>query len=1430
MISAEQYIKKILGIVVFLILQWIVCDLSVAQSSFVIRVSDLNGLPVSAVTVQGNNGFGINITDGQGQLTVPSNINSPTLVFSGLSKRYVPSQIKVDLNNCPGYVCQIVARNDGTPSEVIQYRLVSSSGAPASGIPVMLLRGVNSCITPQYSDSDGLVLFAAPKHLSSCNDRDSNISNDPYTILPLSPTGQSCTFSTTITNKYNVCLNNGPVVASAIANCSSFSSNPSNSPVTYTLKLLNRNTGAGLSGANIMINNSGGTATTDGTGTARISLNGSVDYTAVVSGTKIETQPWFVISPSTCPNRICTWYGAIRDYGMSSISVNVTKDSGGALSAANIDFQNFCGEKHTEVTDTMGVALYSSVQVPSCIDSSSMLSFIPSYSGYDFSMNGGNSFLFCPSNASNSLSLVASASTGTPANQVSISGTVYTLQGVPYSGVSIFNNNTFATSTDGSGSYIVGVNKGATVNLKPYIAGTTLQFDPQEQQVVAINQNSKIDFYAVAPDPSAGQLPPDTSPCPVKDFNIISGTVYSIEGNPVPNAMIVKNFGTPIFTDSNGKYQISVQQGSDNWVSVFNGNWEFQPVAHSIPDIRCDKFDGDFVQIGKTEYVISGYITDSNDAPLQGVSLSLITDSGLNFSAVSKEDGSYSFDSVPEGESFNVTISDSILSSAFSPPNVTGVADHDNYSAHFKKLAPTPTPTSTFTYTSTPTITPTYTYTMTPTRTFTPTITLTPTKTPTFTSTATNTPTFTSTLTPTRTVTSTFTATPTITLTPVRTSTPTSTLTVTPTHTQTLTSTPTVIGTYTPSATPTPIFTATLTPNITSTVINTVPQLPIMTPTRTPTLTSTLTITPRLMPTIASTSTPIPSSTPTMSPGSNLPSMTEYNLGGKDGVGLSMVPYGNDPSLMNIYMSHYGRDGTLRFTYPTVTGFKTEIVAQGTYDAAYSYSNRTALVFDSNGNPNIIYFDSLTQSIKRAIKSAGVWSFDTIAASGKTPNATSCGSTICVCYKSTNESAAAFAKLNGKTWATQLVQDNANDLGNYCDIQSDGTKTWIIHRDNTTNQLYLSQNENGSWVSEMPTTAVVREFPQLIRTQSGELRLVAHLGVDDATDGTLGVFARSAQGVWRTVGDRSMDRYRGGFPAVAEINSGDFVYAYRYQLYSAVVGVVGVNTLERKADNSFSNIQQYLYNSSCVGTRDFHKVVKDNNGQIYFAFHYINGCSGDTYDGIKLYASTASLPTPAPTVTNTPTNTPSRTPTSIVTNTIAPTFTSTPSNTPTPSRTPSPTFTPIRTYTPLPTASFTPTAAPTATNTPTKTATPTATPTVAMCAFEGSIREGGKLMSQLFLDRISKAKAQVVVKNTKSKQSYNWVISFDSYHIDVPCGQTYTISLIDSSKSIDVASNPKSYTRAIKDSKPLLTGNDFGLRLAKSTSSTTKSSGGAAVK
>lgn len=787
---------------VFFVASFFLPEISLAEPAFKIAIRTESGIPVPAVTARGTNGFGSDTSDTLGEIHVPQASVAPLVVLTGGEKNYIPNEFVVNLANCPGYVCGVTQRTDWV-DEAAEFRVTNSSGDSLRNIPVVMLEGKDSCGKPNYTDADGYTLFAVKKHTSPCNDRDNNPVNDPYTFLPLSPQGEDHVFTNVLTNKFNVCTYGGPVSSYATATGGAFTPSAASGSIQYTFKVMNRNSTAGISAAKIYLNNGGGTLVTDSTGTARVTLSGNVEYSAVVTGPKFETLRSFTVSRDRCKNNTCTWYAAVRDSGMAAIPITFTDSQTlSGLSGVTVDVVNNCSETEREITDSSGLALFGAYRTSNCSVSSDFVSFNPSLTGHDFTHLSSTPFQVCATALENGQSVTATeVESGAPTAHL-IQGTVYDLQGLPFSNVEILNGFSHAAQSDSQGRYSISAPHGSSLDLKAKF-DSILKFDPERQQADLVQKDYTIDFNAVAPDISVGEGPDDTPTCPVKEEYLISGTVFSSTGSPIKDALIVHNTQTPYFTDADGKFEIYVPQVSNNWVAVFYSNWEFNPVAYSEPGIRCDKTNADFVQIGKTSYIVGGMVQSFQRTPLQGATVTMRTGDGDELSVNSDEDGTYVFEEVPADTSY--TISTSKAGLVFIPTVFAGnTEDGDKTDINFTQLAPTPTPTATPTVTNTPTPTATFTKTATPTNSATPTITPTFTATPTFTKTPTATPTPTSTHTFTNTPTPTNTFTPTMAPTFTNTPTPTKTPTITLTPTATATSTPTETPTKTPTETPTP--------------------------------------------------------------------------------------------------------------------------------------------------------------------------------------------------------------------------------------------------------------------------------------------------------------------------------------------------------------------------------------------------------------------------------------------------------------------------------------------------------------------------------------------------------------------------------------------------------------------------------------------------
>jgi hypothetical protein len=546
---------------------------------------------------------------------------------------------------------------------------------------------------------------------------------------------------------------------------------------------------------------------------------------------------------------------------MSLIPVQVLNAGTTPLESVAVDVTNSCLETTRQFTDSTGKALFGAVRQTTC---NPLYTVFPSRQGFTFTHSSGSPFQFCPDQATSPVSLSAFTAGDVPLLS-SVSGVVYDLLGLPQPNVRILNNGSVVATSDTEGKYTISTAQNSSLALNSFLPNSTLLYDPSYQQFINVDEDKKLNFYSVAPDSSIGNLPPVGPPCPVQFFNTISGRVLNDLGQPISGAVVMNNFSAPIITDLDGVYSFIVNQGSDNWVSASYANWDFLPVAYSEPNIRCDKQNADFVQVGKTSYKVTGKVFRHTGTVLSGATVTATLGDGSVRTDIADDEGAYSFD-IDNGISFVLTSSNPDM--VFLPAQFSERAERDFLNINFNQVAPTATPTATFTATNTATLTPTSTRTPTPTATFTFTNTATVTPTMTFTSTATVTPTATRT----QTSTSTFTATVTPTFTNTATITPTPTFTgtstATPTNTATSTQTPTLTFSVTPTATNTLTATptSTTTPTATLTVTNTLTPTQIPSPSMTPSVTPINTNTPTQQPTSTFTATSTQTSTITPSP------------------------------------------------------------------------------------------------------------------------------------------------------------------------------------------------------------------------------------------------------------------------------------------------------------------------------------------------------------------------------------------------------------------------------------------------------------------------------------------------------------------------------------------------------------------------------------
>lgn len=159
--------------------------------SFKVRVATDGGLPVPSVILMGTHGVGIRVSGSDGEIKLPPGSANIRVALGSHNYLLTPASFKVNLANCPNALCQVKAELGGGTA-IIAHSIVNSAGSAVVDIPVNLLAAESTCLEPEFSDTDGLVLFGVRRHSAPCNSSDGIVANDPYTILPINPSGRSC--------------------------------------------------------------------------------------------------------------------------------------------------------------------------------------------------------------------------------------------------------------------------------------------------------------------------------------------------------------------------------------------------------------------------------------------------------------------------------------------------------------------------------------------------------------------------------------------------------------------------------------------------------------------------------------------------------------------------------------------------------------------------------------------------------------------------------------------------------------------------------------------------------------------------------------------------------------------------------------------------------------------------------------------------------------------------------------------------------------------------------------------------------------------------------------------------------------------------------------------------------------------------------------
>jgi len=119
---------------------------------------------------------------------------------------------------------------------VVHWSVRDPRGRAYPGMPVIIPRLSTGC--PKISDHEGYVLFAVEKTAGTCSDSDASLSNNFYSVLPLSPAGYSCSFTTPRLEKFKACTSSGDAVGFVTATCSYVAPRTIGTSTSYTVQVI----------------------------------------------------------------------------------------------------------------------------------------------------------------------------------------------------------------------------------------------------------------------------------------------------------------------------------------------------------------------------------------------------------------------------------------------------------------------------------------------------------------------------------------------------------------------------------------------------------------------------------------------------------------------------------------------------------------------------------------------------------------------------------------------------------------------------------------------------------------------------------------------------------------------------------------------------------------------------------------------------------------------------------------------------------------------------------------------------------------------------------------------------------------------------------------------------------------------------------------
>jgi Calx-beta domain-containing protein/VCBS repeat protein/carboxypeptidase family protein len=172
----------------------------------------------------------------------------------------------------------------------------------------------------------------------------------------------------------------------------------------------------------------------------------------------------------------------------------------------------------------------------------------------------------------------------------------------------------------------------------------------------------------------------------------ISGRLFDESGSPIAGVSVDLNGAPTANTDINGAYSFTnITSGGNYTVTPTSGAYSFSPANQTFNNLSVDRI-ANFVGT-QTAVSIGGKVTDSNNAGLNGVTVSLTENGVAAGTTQTNAQGDYSFASLTPSHNYVVTPSGSFSPSSQTFGNLTA-----NVTANFKSTPNIPLQCSTVSF------------------------------------------------------------------------------------------------------------------------------------------------------------------------------------------------------------------------------------------------------------------------------------------------------------------------------------------------------------------------------------------------------------------------------------------------------------------------------------------------------------------------------------------------------------------------------------------------------------------------------------------------------------------------------------------------------------------------------------------------------------